>query len=389
MEERSRRLTEFILSQIRDRGPVPFYDFMRWCLYHPQYGYYRSSDPMTGISGDYYSSPCVHPLFGSLIARQLRQMAHVLGSGRFEIVEMGGGKGYLCEDILTWIKRNEPTFYDQLRYSLIEQAPLCVGEQKKRLSSLEEDGKVSWMDSREFGSIEVPWRFEGCFLSNELVDAFPVHRVIVHEGVLKEIYVAEEAGAFKEQWGELADPEILPYLESLSIPLAEGQTAEVNLEALSWLETVARRLERGFVLTIDYGHLARELYAPQRVGGTLLCYFRHQFSENPYERIGEQDITSHVNFTALIRRGQELGLQLTGFVPQLHFLLGLGILEEMESIGKEMSPLEALKLRLSIKHLIEPEVGMGESFKVLVLHKGLHQPCLDGLRDLETIPWPH
>jgi SAM-dependent MidA family methyltransferase len=112
-------------------------------------------------------------------------------------------------------------------------------------------------------------------------------------------------------------------------------------------------------------------------------------SENPYERIGEQDITSHVNFSALIRRGQELGLHLTGFVPQLRFLLGLGILEEMESIGKGMSPLEALKLRLSIKHLIEPEAGMGESFKVLIQHKGMDQPSLDGLRDLETIPWPN
>jgi SAM-dependent MidA family methyltransferase len=272
---------------------------------------------------------------------------------------------------------------------LIEQAPLCVREQKKRLSPLERDGKVSWMESKQFGSIEVPWKFEGCFLSNELVDAFPVHRVIVHEGVLKEIYVAEEAGEFKEQWGKLADPGILPYLESLAIPLAEGQTAEVNLDALSWLETVARRLERGFVLTIDYGHLARELYAPQRGSGTLSCYFRHQVSANPYERIGEQDITSHVNFTALIRRGEELGLQLTGFVPQLRFLLGLGILEEMESIGRDMSPLEALKLRLSIKHLIEPEVGMGESFKVLVQHKGLNHPSLDGLRDLESIPWPN
>jgi SAM-dependent MidA family methyltransferase len=128
---------------------------------------------------------------------------------------------------------------------------------------------------------------------------------------------------------------------------------------------------------------------PQRGRGTLLCYCRHQISENPYERIGEQDMTSHVNFTALIRKGEEVGLQLTGFVPQLRFLLGLGILDEMESIGRGMSSLEALKLRLSIKHLIEPEIGMGESFKVLIQHKGVSQPVLDGLRDLETIPWPH
>jgi SAM-dependent MidA family methyltransferase len=389
MEEKSRRLTEFILTQIRGRGPVPFHDFMGWCLYHPEYGYYQSPETGSGPSGDYYTSPCVHPLFGGLIARQLLQMAHLLGDERFEIIEMGGGKGYLCEDILTWIRRNEPDFYEGVHYSLIEHAPLCVSEQKNRLAPFEKEGKVSWMDSRQFGSTEAPWRFKGCFLSNELIDAFPVHRVIVHQGVLKEIYVREEAGEFREHWGELTDPGILPYFESLGITLEEGQTAEVNLEALRWLETVARRLDRGFVLTIDYGHLARELYAPHRRGGTLLCYFRHLVSENPYERIGEQDITSHVNFTALIRRGQELGLQTTGFVPQFHFLIGLGLLEEMESIGRGMTPLEALKLRLSIKHLIEPETGMGEAFKVLIQHRGTDQLLLDGLRDLDTIPWPN
>ncbi len=389
MEERSRRLTEFILTQIRKRGPVPFYDFMGWCLYHPEYGYYQSPETASEPSGDYFTSPCVHPLFGGLIARQLRQMAELLGGERFEIVEMGGGRGYLCEDILTWTQSNEPDFYDGLRYSLIEHAPLCVGEQKNRLGSFEKSGKVSWMDSRQFSSTESPWRFEGCFLSNELIDAFPVHRVIVQQGVLKEIYVTEEGGAFREQWGELTDPGILTYFESQGITLESGQMAEVNLEALRWLETVACRLERGFVLTIDYGHLARELYAPHRRGGTLLCYFCHQVSENPYERIGQQDITSHVNFTALIRRGQELGLQLTGFVPQFRFLIGLGILEEMESIGRGLVPLEALKLRLSIKHLIEPETGMGEAFKVLIQHRGVDYPSLDGLRDLDTIPWPN
>ncbi len=147
-------------------------------------------------------------------------------------------------------------------------------------------------------------------------------------------------------------------------------------------------MKRGFVLTIDYGYLAEELYAPHRREGTLLCYYRHRTSEDPYERLGEQDITSHVNFTGLIRKGEEVGLRLTGLVPQYQFLIGLGILQEMESLVEELSEIEGLRLRLSLKHLIEPETGMGEVFKVLIQHKGIDQPQLDGLRDLRSIPWP-
>jgi SAM-dependent MidA family methyltransferase len=178
----------------------------------------------------------------------------------------------------------------------------------------------------------------------------------------------------------------------MGIHLREGQRAEVNLKALDWVEKVARCLKKGFVLTIDYGYLANELYAPHRRDGTLLCYCQHRTSENPYERLGEQDITSHVNFSGLIQKGEELGLHLTGFAPQYRFLLALGILQEMESLGREMSETDALQLRLSLKHLIEPEMGMGEVFKVLIQHKGMDRPLLDGLRDLDAIPWtisPH
>jgi SAM-dependent MidA family methyltransferase len=150
---------------------------------------------------------------------------------------------------------------------------------------------------------------------------------------------------------------------------------------------VSRCLKKGFVLTIDYGYLAKELYAPHRREGTLLCYTQHQTSDNPYERLGEQDITSHVNFTSLIRKGEEVGLQFTGLVPQYQFLIALGLLQEMEFLGREMSEMDALQLRLSLKHLIEPERGMGEVFKVLIQHKGMDQPKLDGLREIGSIPW--
>jgi SAM-dependent MidA family methyltransferase len=386
-EKRSRgeRLRGFILSQIEKRGSISFSQFMEWCLYHPDYGYYRSERMNIGRDGDFYTSPCVHPLFGGLIAKQLSQMSEQWGGPFFDVVEQGGGRGFLCEDVLQWAKKNSSVFYQRLRYHLIETSPFLLKEQRERLGEHEKEGKVFWMDPEAFE--EGRALVEGCFLSNELVDAFPVHQVIFDRGNLKEIYVTQDHGQLKEQWGKLSDPRIVSYFQSMGITLQEGQRAEVNLKALDWMEKVARCLKKGFVLTIDYGYLAKELYGSHRREGTLLCYTQHQTSENPYERLGEQDITSHVNFTGLIQKGEEVGLRFTGLVPQYQFLIGLGLLQEMESLGREMPEMDALQLRLSLKHLIEPEMGMGEVFKVLIQHKGMDQPQLDGLRDLNSIPW--
>ena len=386
-EKRSRgeRLRGFILSQIEKRGSIPFSQFMEWCLYHPDYGYYRSEKMNIGRDGDFYTSPCVHPLFGGLIAKQLSQMSEQWGGPFFDVVEQGGGRGFLCEDVLQWAKKNSSVFYQRLQYHLIETSPFLLKEQRERLGEHEKEGKVFWMDPEAFE--EGRALMEGCFLSNELVDAFPVHQVIFDRGNLKEIYVTQDHGQLKEQWGKLSDPRIVSYFQSMGITLQEGQRAEVNLKALDWMEKVARCLKKGFVLTIDYGYLAKELYGSHRREGTLLCYTQHQTSENPYERLGEQDITSHVNFTGLIQKGEEVGLRFTGLVPQYQFLIALGLLQEMESLGREMPEMDALQLRLSLKHLIEPEMGMGEVFKVLIQHKGIDQPQLDGLRDLNSIPW--
>ncbi len=387
-EERSRgeRLRRFIFSQIEKRGAVPFSQFMEWCLYHPDDGYYRSERTHIGRDGDFYTSPCVHPLFGGLIAKQLFQMSEQLEGAWFDVVEQGGGRGFLCEDILRWAKKNASAFYQRLRYHLIEPSPHLLKEQRERLKDHEKSGKVFWMDPRAFEEGNAP--MEGCFLSNELVDAFPVHQVIFDHGNLKEIYVTQDHGQLKEQCREPSDPRIASYFPSMDVALQEGQRAEVNLKALDWVEKVAGCLRKGFVLTIDYGDLAKELYGSHRRDGTLLCYHQHRISENPYERLGEQDMTSHVNFSSLIQKGEEVGLHLTGLVPQYRFLLALGLLQEMESLGREMSETDALQSRLSLKHLIEPEMGMGEVFKVLIQHKGIRPSQLDGLRDLSSIPWP-
>ena len=383
---REGELRRLILSQIEKKGSIPFSQFMEGCLYHPQYGYYQSEGSRIGKDGDYYTSACVHPLFGGMIAKQLSQMAEILGGGNFDIVEIGGGRGFLCKDILDWAKQRAPHFFNGLKYYLLETSHPFLKEQRERLRPYEEEGKIGWMDPETFEKGK--GRITGCILSNELVDAFPFHQVVFDNGKLKEIYVTQHKGQLKEVMDEPSDSRLVSYFESMGITLQEGQRAEVNLRALDWMEKVGRFLEKGFVLTIDYGYLAGELYAPHRRHGTSLCYYRHQTSDNPYEHLGEQDITSHVNFTGLIKKGEEAGLRFTGLVSQYRFLIALGILQEMEFLNQEASELDGLKLRLSLMHLIEPEAGMGEIFKVLIQHKGIGEPLLDGLRDLNSIPWP-
>ncbi len=383
---RGEPLRDFILSRIREGEPVPFSRFMEWCLYHPDYGYYNSDRTRIGKEGDYYTAPSVHPMFGRLIAKQLAQMSGILGTDTFTVVEMGAGRGFLCLDILGWAREKSPEFYGRLHYRLLDASRSHRKEQAERLAFYEREGKVSWGDEGELENGES--RYDGCFLSNELVDAFPVHRVVVCGGKLREIYVGEGGGGFTELVGEPSRPEIAEYFARFGVVLEEGQHAEINLRACRWIGTVGRCLRRGFVVTIDYGDIARELYASRRRNGTLMCYFRHQASENPYERIGGQDMTSHVNFSALIREGEAAGLAFTGLVPQYRFLIAMGLLAKMEEAAGGMSELEGLKMRLSLKHLIEPGAGMGESFKVLIQHKGVEKPLLDGMRDLRSISVP-
>ncbi len=379
-------LRDFILANIRESGPVTFARFMEWCLYHPDYGYYHSEGTKTGKGGDYYTAPCVHPFFGRMVGRQLLQMSELVGTERFSVVEMGAGRGFLCRDILDWASQSAPAFYSRLDYRLCDVSRRRVDEQKETLAPFLREGKVSWGEAGEWEAGNRT--LDGCFLSNELVDAFPVHRVLFQDGRLREIYVGEQDGDFVEAPGELSSPEIGAYFAADAVALGEGQKAEVNLQALKWIGSLGRRLGQGFVLTIDYGFLADELYAPWRRSGTIKGYWRHEASEDLYERVGEQDMTAHVNFSALIRGGEEAGLSFTGLVPQYRFLIGLGLLGEMMEAAKGMSDVDALKMRLSLKHLLEPTVGMGEVFKVLIQHKGVGKNQLDGLRAFNSIPAP-
>jgi SAM-dependent MidA family methyltransferase len=369
----SGRLHQIIAEEIRSQGPLPFVRFMELCLYHPQYGYYASGRACRGREGDYYTSPTVHHVFGALLGKQIAQMWRILGEGAFEIVEMGGGEGYLCLDILDYLQRYESQFYNILCYHMMEISPVVIERQKELLSDHSE--KVIWDPVEHAGEMKI----HGCFLSNELCDAFPVHRVVMEGGRLREVFVDSAQGGLEEVHGDPSTPELETYFRRLGITLAEGQRTEVNLEARRWLSGVATALEQGFVITIDYGYSDQELFSPHRRDGTFMCYQGHRALSDPYFHLGLQDMTAHVDFTSLIEWGEEYGLQLSGLVPQYRFLLALGILDEVARMGEGKEEWEGLGERLTIKNLILPG-GMGETFKVLIQHKGIESPQLDGLR---------
>ncbi len=383
-EPENRRLKKAIIHQIRQRGRITFREFMNLCLYHPLYGYYCSNREKIGKGGDYYTNPCVHPIFGQMIAKQIHQMWALMGEkSGFRIVEFGSGKGLLCHDILRYLRKEKPDFFESLSYRMVETSPFSRREGENLLLGNGFGEKVQWVTTKELESENS--RVQGCILSNELIDSFPVHLVTLREGYLREIYVTHGDGGFREEIGELSSDKLGNYFEELGVFLDEGQRAEVNLMALDWMEMVSRILIKGFVITIDYGHEAENLYSPVRRNGTLLCYHGHTWNDNPYERIGLQDITSHVDFTSLMTKGREMRVRRTGFTTQYRFLIGLGFLKELERLsGENESSLEGIRNRLAMKTLILPDGGMGDVFKVLIQHKGLDNPQLDGLRDMEA-----
>ncbi len=218
--------------------------------------------------------------------------------------------------------------------------------------------------------------------SNELLDALPVHRVVREGGNLREIYVALGESGFYEQFGPVSSPELDDYLSQQGITLQEGQQAEICLAACRWIEEAGRALERGFVLTIDYGHEARELYDERHMRGTLLAYYRHRAGEDYFRAPGQQDLTAHVNFTALDLWGRRAGLVRNGFTSQTNFLLALARHSDFADLQPEgATEAEQTRRRLLFKTLIYPE-GMGETFQVFAQHKGIESPKLAGFEPL-------
>jgi SAM-dependent MidA family methyltransferase len=355
-----------ILRRIRQQGAVTFAEFMDLALYWPDGGYYTSTDPF-GATGDYYTSPMAHPAFGALLAVQLFQMWRLLDSPRpFFVVEMGAGNGRLCRDITDYSSHISGEFKASLRY-------VCLD---RRLSIGEEFGSSG---SSRVAAAGIPFKaINGCFLSNEFLDAFPVHQVRVDQGRLMEVCVTLDGDNLVETLSEPATPALSDRLKRLGIDLAEGQTAEINLGLDHWAAAVSSALDTGFVLSIDYGRPASALYSAEvRPRGTLTTYYRHIQLDAPFRRIGQQDISAQVDFTSVAWALSSWGLDTLGITTQGHFLnnLGLGRWRSLlPSLGLPPAALPAN--RAGLTDLARPG-GLGD-FKVMVHGKNVGRPNLWG-----------
>jgi SAM-dependent MidA family methyltransferase len=356
-------LAKIISARIRQKASISFEEFMRTALYEPGLGYYCSDRRQLGFQGDFFTSCTLSPVFGHTIAAQLREMWLLSGIRDFTVVEYGAGTGELCEAILDYFEgaRDVP---GHLNYVIIEISPELQTRQKQKLGQ-----RVRWTDQ-----ITELTGFEGVVLSNELHDNFPVHRVKMQDG-LKEIFVTNGPGGFEEVLVP-AGEELVRYFSDLKVTLREGCTAEVCLYAADWMKEVARSLRKGFVFTIDYGYLSGDLYAPSRCQGTIVSYRSHKVVEDLYADPGQQDISAHVNFSALALFGMNNGLQLTGFREQGPFLRALGI--EKALAASSASDARHLRQRDTVSQALLGD--MGKKFKVLVLQKDLPKLTLSGFR---------
>ncbi|PZD70717.1 hypothetical protein C1752_09714 [Acaryochloris thomasi RCC1774] len=377
-------LCQLIAQRISEQPQqrITFADYMDWVLYEPEQGYYATNAVQIGIQGDFFTAPHLGPDFGELLAEQFFQMWQYLdGPSSFTLVEMGAGQGLIAIDVLRHLQRcaavdtNYADFWTALEYIIVEKAAALIAEQKHHLQAFwEEIHKVKWLTLAEIP----PSSITGCLFSNELVDALPIHQIVIKERELLEIYVqtgktpdvAAEQPIFQEQHGQPSTPELAAYLDWMEIDLTqlpEGYRSEINLAALDWLSEAAKKLKQGYLLTIDYGYSAEKYYNPARQQGTLQCYRHHASHGDPYQYVGRQDITSHVNFTALERHGETLELENLGRTQQGLFLMALGLGNRLVTNNNtaDLTQLsDVLRRRDAIHSLMNP-LGLG-GFQVLI-----------------------
>lgn len=362
-------LFAMVAARIGKAGPIPFSDFMEMALYEPGLGYYVSGNEKWGKGGDYITTLDVSPVFARMIAGQIFEMWQLLGSpAQFHLVEAGAGRGWLTREILKTLSGYDPAMASGLSVHLVEKNTAYHGEWDR----WKEEGVLSSSLHWHEDITTIKGSFVGCIYTNELFDAMPFHRVVVRDGVLREIYTglnAEETSLVDIE-GELSTPALSGYFKELDLELAEGQSTEVNLNMAGWVEASSRLLSEGFIITVDYGMPAWRLYERGR-SGTLMCHFRHTLNDDPYLNLGRQDMTAHVDFTTLMSTGRKHGLETLGYTTQRCFMMGLGVLEELAELTEEKGAVgeaEAIMNNQGIKELIMPG-GIGDTMKVLIQHK--------------------
>jgi SAM-dependent MidA family methyltransferase len=372
---------------IRERSPVTVAAFMEAALYHPDFGYYARAVQRSGRAGDFFTSVDVGPLFGELLAKQIAEMASVMADLKvgttktdvvrtfrsagtqqnFDLVEAGAGNGRLSADILRALKRDALETYQATRLHLVETSPAARAAHQSTLADC--------VDRLASSSPVLPDSFEGVLVANELLDALPVHQVVMGDDGLHEVYVEASGNNLGLREGPLSTPRLAEYFTELGTTLEPGWRAEVSLAGVDWMREVAQKLRRGFIILIDYGHEAAELYSVTHSAGTLTSFAHHhatgpESAATPWLRNpGQQDLTAHVDFTSVRQAAEADGCKTLGFLDQMYFLLAL-VADRLETLS--------VKERLALKTLVIPG-GLGSTMKVLVLAKGVGTPQLVGL----------
>jgi SAM-dependent MidA family methyltransferase len=362
-------LVERIRDEIRRDGPMPFARFMELALYDPDGGYYRADAARPGREGDFLTAPELHPIFGATLSTGLHEIWERLGRpDPFVIREHGAGTGALALSALGAV--DDPAFRAAIRYQPTEVDPRRLTAFTDRLAG------AGFGDVVDTVADDEP--FQGVVIANEVLDALPVHRVRQRGSALREIAVAIDAGgAFVEIEIEPTTPALAARLADEGIELVDGQTAEICLALHDWIAKAAMPLTRGLLLLIDYGAPAAELYDPaRRRDGTLRAYVRHQVHDDPYRFIGRQDLTAHVDVTAVERAAHAAGLTTVGITTQAEALMGLGIQDRLQAVqGDPATTMEAYTLlRSSLMRLLDP-AAMGR-FRVMAF--GRDWPTNDG-----------
>ncbi|MEW6125550.1 MAG: SAM-dependent methyltransferase [Acidobacteriota bacterium] len=372
-------LEKKIIERINRDGAMSFRDFMQLALYDAELGYYNTERLKIGATGDYYTSSNVHPAFGAILAQVFVRLWKDLSSDNPEnanseylesdtasplnLVEMGAGTGQLAFDVLSALRDEHAEGFARANYTIIEQSPVMRARQQEKLNDFSE--RVCW---QTFAALKPT---AGIFFSNELVDAMPVHRLRFTGETVEELYVIVVDESHHQRlavvWGALSKPQLVEYLKRSQAKFFQGQMIEVNLDAIHWLWEVSRVMEKGFLVTLDYGDLAPHLYSVERLEGTLRCFYRHTLRDNPLERIGEQDLTASVNFSALIDYGKDFGFEQVSYERQTNFLFRNGLIERIAAM-ETGDTIDDLQKRLAIKNLFVPG-GVSDNFRVLVQRK--------------------
>jgi SAM-dependent MidA family methyltransferase len=365
-------LLELLRERIKDTHTktISFYEYMNTALYHPQFGYYNQPKTKIGKHGDFYTSTSVGGVFGEVLGHVVKEkLVSLPQSAPRYLIEFGGGNGGLIHDILHEWKETFPSLEKEIRVVLIEKSPYHRKLQQEKLVGF---GNIEWYESWE-QLVEAAGSVSGVIISNELLDAFPVYLLERTDQGWYEIRVGwnEVEGKLEERPYPLADPQLLAYVGQEE-PYIEDLTPfrlEVNVDAGSWLSSLASGLTDGYIITIDYGYLRSELYTPQHRQGTVMCYKNHLVYEDPFLFPGAMDMTSHVNFSYLMDEGKKAGLQNLAYSSQSQFLIGAGILDYLQN-HQETDPFGgvATKRNRAIRQLVMPG-GMGDQFRVLVQRK--------------------